>query len=368
MKLIANNDLKTYILQNYDQVNIFATYLEIPASDIDYCLQHTSNKINNPLRDDVNPSLGFKYSTDKQTGEVKIKMYDFADSYYRGDCFDLVGIIRRFNVRNGIDFITICRDIIYTMDNADLHNNISSKIVVPIREVFTDIHIEVRLWNKYDIELWNSFGLPFKEISHIIFPLQKTFISNFNDYRYAENDPGYAWISGYYDGRTLYNLYFPYRTGKDKYRPRFKTNNKYYQLQCISDLRPADILIITKAMKERLLIKRLLPKIYTTHKIEVTAISSESIVLSDSFVLSLYDIYPTIITNFDFDYAGLRTSGEHKRNYGMLRFMLTNGKYATHNYGGKDLCEVYKNKGEGYCLLLLQEAYNYLINQLNLEI
>jgi hypothetical protein len=45
MKLIDTSELKKIILRDYDQVEIFATYLEIPETDINYCLQDKSNKI-----------------------------------------------------------------------------------------------------------------------------------------------------------------------------------------------------------------------------------------------------------------------------------------------------------------------------------
>jgi hypothetical protein len=227
------------------------------------------------------------------------------------------------------------------------------------------MHIEPRLWRGKDIDLWNSFGLPFNEFKHIVFPLQHGFISNYCDYSYDENDPGYAWITGFYEGKTLYTWYFPFRLGKDK--PRFKKNNRFYQLECIHELRPADILVITKAFKEKLLINRLLPRIDTSHTIQVTNFTSESIVLTENFVLKLYNIYPTVVTNTDFDRAGLVAGRVHKQKYGMLSLIPTNGKWGTYNFGGKDLCEIYDNKGEPYCVDLLQETYNYVKSQIELD-
>lgn len=366
MKLIDHDNLKQYILSEYDQVSIFATYMEVPESDINFCLESKSNKISNPLRDDRDPSLGFMTTMDRQTALYKLKMYDWADPYYRGDCFDLVGKLRHLNCNKSLDFITICKDIIYSMKSKTLQHD-----VIPLSksttESFTHIHIEPRLWSKNDIDLWNSFGLPFNEIKHLIFPLKRSFNSNFCDYTYQEDDPGYAWITGYYDNKTLYSLYFPNRTGKDSFKPRFKKNNKFYPLECIHELRPADILVITKSYKDKLLINKLLPRIEKKHTIQVSNFTSESIVLSDTFVLKLYDIFPVIVTNTDFDYTGLHTSGEHKRRYGMLRFIPTNGRYRTYDFGGKDFCEIFRTHGYQYCTDILQEAYNYLVYQFELE-
>lgn len=367
MKLIDTSNLKQYILETYDQIDIFATYLEIPENDINYCLQHLSNKISNPLREDKDPSLGFKAILDKQTSMYKLKMYDFADPYYRGDCFDLVGIIHSLHSNKSLEFITICRDIIHTMQTRTLNRNINDIIPKQTHEIFTAIHIEPRLWNKKDINLWNSFGLLFNEIKHLVFPLKHSFISNYCDYTYTESDPAYAWIVGYYDGKTLYKLYFPFRSGKEQFKPRFKTNNKYYPLECIHEIRPADILVITKSYKEKLLIKKLMYRIKKEHTIEISNFTSESIVLSDNFVLKLYDIFPTVVTNTDFDYTGLYTSGKHKRKFGMIRFIPTNGKYNTYDFGGKDLCEIYNKHGDQYCVDLIQESYNYIKQTLEYE-
>jgi len=366
MQLLDNSNLKKYILETFDQVEIFATYLEVPETDINYCLNNKNYKISNPLRDDRDPSLGFMAVMDRTTNLYKLKMYDWADPSYRGDCFDLVGKVRSLNPNKSIEFITICKDIIYSMKNKTLQQN-TNLIVNLKQELFTQIHIEPRLWNSKDINLWNSFGLPFNEYKHIIFPLQHSFISNYCDYTYEENDPGYAWISGYYENKTLYTLYFPFRDGKDKYKPRFKKNNKFYPIECIHELKPADILVITKAYKEKLLISRLLFKIKKVHTIQVTNLTSESIILSDNFVMKLYDIYPTIVTNSDFDYTGLKTSGEHKRKYGMIRFIPTNGKYGTYDFGGKDLCDIHAAKGIDYAINLLQEAYTYLRTEIEIE-
>lgn len=366
MKLINSNDLKKYVLNEFDQVSIFATYMEISEVDINYCLENKNYKISNPLRNDRDPSLGFMVIMDRQTSNYKLKMYDWADPSYRGDCFDLVSIVRSLNSTKGLDFITICNDIIKTMQIKTLHNS-KALFSNTKQEAFISIHIESRLWCSKDITLWNSFGLPFNEFKHIIFPIKHSFVSNYCDYTYNENDPGYAWISGYYEDKTLYTLYFPFRTGKDKFKPRFKKNNRFYPIENIHELRPADILVLTKAFKEKLLITKLIPRLKIEHTIQVSNFTSESIVLSSNFVRKLYDIYPTVVTNTDFDYTGLRTSREHKQKYGMMRFIPTNGAWNTYDFGGKDLCEIYNNKGDAYCIDLLQEVYNYIKSQLNYE-
>lgn len=368
MQLINSNDYKSFILDTFDQVSIFSTYLEIPENDINYCLENKSFKISNPLRVDVNPSLSFIPVMDKQTSMFKLRFHDWADPSYRGDCFDLVGKVRGLNANNSIDFIAICNDIIYSMKHKTLQRDVRKLTNDAKYEAFTSIHIEPRLWNEKDINFWKNNGLPFNEIRHLIFPLKHAFISNYCEYTEDKNDPCYAWISGYYENKTLYTLYYPTRDRSNKFKSRFKKNNKYYPLENIHELKPADILVITKAYKEKLLIQRLIHRLETKYIIQVTNFTSESVILSDNFALKLFDIYQIIVINTDFDYIGLYTSRKHKQKFGMLRLIPTTGKYGTFDFGGKDLCEIYNNRGEQYCIDLLQESYNYVQKQLELEI
>ena len=77
--MIVKSNIRDTIIANYDQVELFAKYLKIDRSNIDYCLKDKSYKISNPLRNDENPSMGFMY--------VGNKLYykDWAIDEYSGD-------------------------------------------------------------------------------------------------------------------------------------------------------------------------------------------------------------------------------------------------------------------------------------------
>jgi hypothetical protein len=122
-----------------------------------------------------------------------------------------------------------------------------------------------------------------------------------------------------------------------------------------------------KGFKEKRLLKRLLFKFTRKYTVEVSNVTAESIIFTDEFALKLYDIFSTVVTNADFDYTGLHSTGIHKRKFGMIRFVPTNGKYGTYDFGGKDLCEIYMNHGELYTLDIIRESYNYLEQQIDLE-
>lgn len=357
--------LKQYILTTYDQSEIFAEYLEISDSDINYCIENTSNKINNPLRRDENPSLGFKTVIDRETGEVKIKMYDFADAYYRGDCFDLVRIIlsKKYGSK-GLNFIIICKDIINTMQNHKAKVNSNKSVKTITSKVCSDITVEIRPWNKYDINFWKEQGLYYSEIKNNVNCVLRAFYNDILIYTNRPDDPCYHYITGVYQNHTLRKLYYPKRNKKDK-RGRFATNNSFYALECLPDLRVADILLITKSYKDKLLLKKILKEITIKHTIEVTNFTSETFTLSTALASALFKTYEHIIVNTDFDKAGI--SALHiRKKYPINYYFITNGKYGTVDYGGKDISDIVRNKDYAYAKDLVQKAYNdFVQNYLN---
>ena len=101
-----DTSLLNFILNKYDQVDIFAHYLDIPTFDIEMCISNKNKKINNPLRPDLHPSVGFQYNNHN-----KLIMKDFANSFYTGDCFYIVGIALGLDYNIPKHFIDICQHI-----------------------------------------------------------------------------------------------------------------------------------------------------------------------------------------------------------------------------------------------------------------
>ena len=354
--------LKLYILKEFNQVEVFAHYFNVDESDIEYCLQHTSNKINNTLRRDENPSLGFKTVLDKETGIYKIRMHDFADPSYRGDCFDLVKLILRLYDTNNLNFITICQDIIYQMQNRKVvSSSIKGSLEIKERNI-GKITVEIRRWNNLDIEFWKNYGLFYSEINNHIQPVERAYYNDRLVYKYSTDDPCYYWITGYYKFETLCKLYFPKRNKKDK-RGRFITNNAYYALECLHELKKADILVISKSYKDKLLLKKILKEITTTHTIEVTNFTAETVILKPTLLTALFNTYPNIIINTDFDKAGI-SAVKIRKQYPIHYYFLTNGNFNTIDFGAKDLTDYCKIFGYSAAITLVQTCYNDFVEKL----
>lgn len=370
MLLEDNSKLKNYILKEYNQVEIFAQYLDIPESDIEYCLLNKSNKINNLHRGDEHPSLGFMYVIDKETGENKLKMYDFADPKYRGDCFELVKMIKHIPFVKGLSFINICKDIIKTMQSRTIIAKPRQVIEVKEKECST-ISIEGRLWTVSDINYWKKQGFSYEEIKTDIIPVQNAYFNDKLIYIYNASDPCYHYITGYYKSKVLRKLYFPKRSKKDK-RGRFVTNNGFFALEGLHELRKADILVITKSYKDRKLLKKIIKQLSLEHTIEITNFTAETFPLSNDLIKALFNTYPNVIINTDFDYAGV-TAANIKKNeinirkkYNIHYYFLTNGTRNTIDYGGKDISDICANKGYQHAKHLVHLAYlDFIENHLS---
>ena len=81
---------KDYILNTLDQVHIYSVFLNVPETEINNCICLRNYKISNPLRYDPNPSVSFKWYGNK------LIFRDFADYRYRGDVFEIVGMLLMF--------------------------------------------------------------------------------------------------------------------------------------------------------------------------------------------------------------------------------------------------------------------------------
>jgi hypothetical protein len=356
MILIDYKKLKYAVFNNYNQVSIFAHYLGVTESEIESCLDDSTNKISNPLRIDNNPSLGFKIAIDKETGTFKIRMWDYADRKYRGDCLDLVGIILKLNPNFNEHFIRICYDILSNMEK--YKSNTIKRTIQKTEHSTNIITIETRNITTNDLLYWGKLSLTIDELEQgNVYCVYKAYLNNECIYINNLNDPCYAYQLDKYKNQILWKLYFPLRS---KEQSRFLTNNNIYPIECIHEMKRADILLLTKSRKDVLVIRKLLTFIKTNYSIQVNNLTGESVILTPEYVKTLQGIYRHQFINTDFDYTGISTGNEYKRKYGWIRFIPTIGKRNTPNLGGKDISDIVKNKGIKEGIKLIQIAYNII--------
>jgi len=361
MILLNNQKLKNFILSNYEQEDIFSKYLNIPVDDIIDCINNKNHKINNPLRYDSHPSLGFKIGIDN-----KLRMYDFADYYYRGDIFDLVGILLRKQPLIPKDFVRICNHIIQVMSNP---SNIITTTKVKTKQrkkKILDFYFEARPWNKSDIEYWNNRVLHYSLLKDVI-PVQTLYLSaHYPSYTYTPDDPCYCYYLDKVGDHNILKFYFINRKTSITRLPRFITNNTLH-IEAMRELTGGDALVIIKSRKDALLLNQLLIH-FPMGKVKITVISlnGESEILTQKYIETLYSIYKLIVINLDFDRTGIASSLKYRDLYNIPLLFLTNGKFGTKDYGAKDISDFYCKFGILKTLDLLQPIYEEIVNEIEM--
>jgi len=264
-KLTKNN-----ILSKISQESIFAAYFNISIDVIKHCID-TGELICSPIREDKNPTCGFKYDN-----KGKLKFRDFSGLFW-GDCFDAVATVlsviydKQFDISNKYDFIEILRHITFTFKDIyygqeiDPYINMSIvKAINIIKRTKPIIEVVVRDWNDDDKNYWKQFGISLQRLNiNFVYPIEQYYINRKTNplpkYYYNKKDPCYAYNLGT-DNNGINNIkiYFPNRS---KGSTRFITNNNILEGIYNLDREDYDIIIITKSTKDRLAISCAISKL-----------------------------------------------------------------------------------------------------------
>jgi hypothetical protein len=259
---ISENDLiiyprlsKDYILSQISQETIFQRYLGIRVQ--------YDELVRNPLREDNNPTCGFKWSGSK------LRFKDFA-GYFWGDCFDLVAYLYGLNSNNSRDFTKVLEIIArdFKIHKYGDPNSIISEddfiknLTIGEKKKQETINIRVipRDFVYEDVKFWEQY----KVLSHEIvqrdyngFPTQEIFLDDKKVYQYGRYKTDIC--TSYYfgnlpNGMHIWKSYFPKRR-----KQRFLMNVPVIEgLQ--APLIKTDITVITKSYKDVMCINEIVKK------------------------------------------------------------------------------------------------------------
>ena len=354
MKRIKNLINKKFILTNINQIDIFAKYLSINEDDIVDCIEN-NNLINSPIRVEDNASVGFRYNN-----KGSLKMRDFG-GFFWGDCFDAVTYILNkngynLNVSSGDDFKFILNHIASTfgiLNGVDKRPNIK-RLLDTAKKSKKIITFNTRNWDTNDKKVWitkyhNLFSFDYL-VSKNLFPVENYWVDYYSQpeakYYYTRKDPCYAIYLGE-DNNRIPNirLYFPLRDGKDKFNPRFISNNNSFQ-NIIGSKDEYDYIVLGKSFKDSIAMERIFQTFSFTGYDDIWFIGYPS----ENFILT-YDIVSwllsklrvksvTRIINFtDFDRTGRANAYRAYDEFGIPFVFLTNGELGLPNYGAKDITD-----------------------------
>lgn len=336
------NVTKQYVLNYIGEMKVFSLYLNVPEDIIRYCLDN-NKKIKNPLRIDNNPSLGF--IVDKRG---KLRMYDFASSVYRGDCFQCAALALNLNCSDKRDFIYILKDIVHRNTGTPMFQN---NIFTPTKKETKILTYDIRSWNVYDTRFWKQYGL---EHSDII-PISTLYVNGQITYLYHKNDPAYVYELYVKNNIQIIEVYLPLRK-RDSGKPRFITNNRN-QIKSVKGLKPCDIIILTKSVKDSKVINHIatLSSFYVgSCSVISIPISTESAIITKSQYEALKEYADNIIGIFDNDAQGEICGKSHFEKYGIKYFLTGDKDY-------KDISDYRSLYGEGLTISFLKEIISKLI-------
>jgi len=347
MKIDINNLSNTTFFSSINQIAAFSLYLKVPYNNIKQCIMY-GGAINSPLRNDNIPSFSFYISGDK------IKARDFA-GYFWGDIIDLVALIKGIEVnKNTINLIK--EDILKSLENETVTNDITF-----INKETKEIFYTVRKWNNLDKVYWDNFGLPLDYlIQEYVYPVKSAFYDNKLIYEYSNTDLCYAYYLGNYKKQSIIKLYFPLRAKRNYKKPKFITNGNL--IQGLPTLNQSKFLIVSKANKDRLIIKYQALK----YNLDLTAIalpSENHVLLKREYnALSKYN-FKHIFSILDPDTIGIRTMKRMKELYNIQPLHIKQWSDYRNLTNYKDIGELISKlnlqRRKNLINLMIKELLNY---------
>ena len=274
-----------------------------------------------PLRDDPNPTCDFYRS---KSGELIFK--DFRGDFV-GGFVDVVMFIHKVNYGEALniianDFGIISRDK-YTKTPPRIEYD-GSKFV---DEGTTSIQCTIKDFTKSELEWWQGFGITQQLLNdYRVFSVEHVFL-NGNYYTSTElKSPIYGYYFGKKDSIEQWKIYFPFRKNN-----RFLLNTD--SLQGFKQLPRNDkVLVVTKSLKDVMTLRAL--------GISAIAPQTETKVLSNQQFQALQDRFQYIITNGDWDPAGIRFMANSRRTHETICLSFKDKK----KYG-KDISDFVKLHG-----------------------
>lgn len=288
-------------------------------------------KYKNPFRSDKHATCFFKWS---QGGNLYF--IDYATEKVHYNCIDIS------QMRTGYEY----PDILYKIEsdfqlkNFSLADRLglklevdSLKTVKPVEIKPANIKVKLTRFSQKDLEYWAQFGVTDKILKfYDVRRVDKAWIADNIWYINNEFDPCYR-----YKEKDKFKLYRPYA---DK-RVKFRTNFFGGMLEGYTQLpHKGSILVITKGTKD----------VMTLHSIGINAVAvrSETTPMSENAYELLKARFDKIYIWFDADRAGVEGAKKISEMYD-LPVLYHHGSL------GKDISDIYKNKGKEKLIEICQQ-------------
>lgn len=280
---------KEILLQANSEEAYMAFYTGInPTTDL-FC---------SPLRADTKPTASFYRS--RKTKELVLK--DFGGDGFHGNFISVVMHLFNADYQKALNIIGNDFGIIKKENYTVNTPKVAYEGKTMEEDEATRIQCELKDFTSKELEWWAKFGISEKTLKKFkVFSIKHVFINGHLQSSSSVTHPIYGYFFGIKDGIEQWKIYFP---TKKLYRFLLNTNAVQGWKQLPAE---CDHVVVTKSMKD----------VMTLYELGVHAIApqAESVVLSDRHVTALKKRTHSIITNGDYDRAGINFMLKSRRKY-----------------------------------------------------
>lgn len=283
-----------------------------------------------PLRRDEKPSMGI-YSPDG----TDVNFIDFGTGE-RGSIFTLLR--KMWNTSFADTLKRICGDFTRFSTSASVRASIPSCRIVGTSDHSrsVDMQCKVREWRDYDIEYWESYGVPLKWLKYAdVYPIShKIIIKNGNNYVFGADKYAYAYVE-FKEGKTTLKIYQPYNKSGFKWAT---TTNKSVWSLWTKIPKTGNNLIIASSLKDCL-------NLWSNTGIPAICLQGEGYLPKESVIRELKERFKNIIVFYDNDFTSERNAGREDSIRIAQEFDLKRVELPE-EFGCKDPSDLYKTYGK----------------------
>ena len=273
-----------------------------------------------PLRRDEKPSMGI-YSPNG----TEVNFIDFGTGE-RGSIFTLLR--KMWNTSFADTLKKIYEDFARFSSSVSVRASIPSCRIVGNSDHSrsVDMQCKVREWRDYDIEYWESYGVPLKWLKYAdVYPIShKIIIKNGNSYVFGADKYAYAYVE-FKEGKTTLKIYQPYNKSGFKWA---NIHDKSVISLWTKVPEYGDKICICSSLKDALCL-------WANTGIPALAIQGEGYSISNTAVSELKRRYKEIYILLDNDDAGLQDAVKLSESTGFTNIVLPK------KYGEKDISDLY---------------------------
>lgn len=278
-----------------------------------------------PLRSDSKPSFGL-YSKDG----VKIYWKDFATKE-RGGIFDLLCKMWKCSFIEALN--TVKSEFNVLPKNETIINSVNSNNVSISKSSSSDLKCKIREWRDYDIEYWQSYGVPLSFLKYAeVYPIShKIIIFGDKEYVFGADKYAYAFVERK-EGKITIKIYQPFN------KQGYKWSNKHDKTVVSLWTKipeKGDKLVICSSLKDALCL-------WANTGIPALATQGEGYSMSETAINELKRRYKRIYILFDNDKPGIEDGIKLAKETGFINLVLPEFK------GGKDISDLYKTNRDNF--------------------